>query len=270
MRRGRFAVELRVKLAIGGNQRGGAANDKGDLVIGVPLVGEDNYTCECSYVVLNGAESVIQSASDFVGLEALEVETHSLDPVGLAGADVPLLAAAGDFDLAAAQGLNIAHDGADTAVEQAKRQVLVAEQPALLAGLGSQPQDAGAAQALDAILQAELVILLAGIEGQLDVDLLALFERLAGGLAGRDDQEPDPPEAELVIGVLGADGKNLLDSVQDRLGEEGGAVGSLFDPAPNKLSTVLAFRRPSRSVSSMTFVRIMGGTPPKRTARLVH
>ena len=60
-----FAVELRVKLAIGGNQRGGAANDKGDLVIGVPLVGEDNYTCECSYVVLNGAESVIQSASDF-------------------------------------------------------------------------------------------------------------------------------------------------------------------------------------------------------------
>ena len=56
-------------------------------------------------------------------------------------------------------------------------------------------------------------------------------KRLAGGFLGGDDQELDLSEAELVVGVVGAEGEDLLDGRQDGLGDEGGAVGPLFDPA---------------------------------------
>ena len=46
-----------------------------------------------------------------------------------------MLAAGGDFDRAATQGLDIADDGADPAGEQAEREDLIAEQPALVARL---------------------------------------------------------------------------------------------------------------------------------------
>ena len=141
--RGGLGLEFAVELAIGGDQGAGAAHDEGDLVVGVALVDEEHDTCKCRDIVLNGAEGVIEPAGDLVGLEPLEVEAHGLDAVGLAGADVLLLAAGGDFDLAAAQGLDIADDGADPAVEQAKGEVLVAEQPALLASLGGHAEDAG-------------------------------------------------------------------------------------------------------------------------------
>ena len=107
---------------------------------------------------------MVETAGDLVGLEPLEVEAHGLDAVGLAGADVLLLAAGGDLDLAAAQGLDVADDGADAAVEQAKGEVFVAEQAALLAGLGGHAEDATAAQALDAMSEADLKVLRAGVE----------------------------------------------------------------------------------------------------------
>src|SRR5215470_7388018 len=172
---------------------------------------------------------LIEAACDLVGLEPLEVEAHGLDPVRLPGPDVLLLAAGGDLDPAAAQGPDIANDGPDPAVEQAERQVLVAEQAALLAGLGGRAEDAAASQALDAVGQADLIVLRAGIEREQDGDLLAGRQRLAGGLVGGDDQEPDPAEAEVVVGLLGSDGEDLLDGRQDGLGDEGGAVGPFLD-----------------------------------------
>ena len=65
----------------------------------------------------------------------------------------------------AAKGLDVADDGADAAVKQSERQVLIAEQPTLVAGLSGQAKDPGTTQALDAISEADLKILLAGIEG---------------------------------------------------------------------------------------------------------
>ena len=94
-----------------------------------------------------------------------EKETHGLHAVGLAGADVLLLSAGGNVDLAAAQVLDIADDGTEAAVEQAKGQVLVAEQPALFPCLRGDAEDAGTAQAIDAVIQANQIILLTGIEG---------------------------------------------------------------------------------------------------------
>ena len=127
--------------------------------------------------------------------------------------------------------LDIADDGAEAAVEQAKGKVLVAEQPALFPRLRGDAEDAGAAQAIDAMSEADLIVLLAGIEREQDGDLLAFVEGLAGGLVGGDDEEFDLAEAELVVGVVEAEGEDFLDGIKDGLGDEGGAVGTLLDPA---------------------------------------
>jgi hypothetical protein len=71
----------------------------------------------------------------------------------------------------------------------------------LVAGLGGEAEDAGAAQALDAMSQADLIDLLGSIKGARDRDLLALLQGLAGGFLGGADQELDLPQAELAIGV---------------------------------------------------------------------
>ena len=223
---GRFDPVFAVEFAVGRDQRAGAAHDEGDLVIAIALVGEKNDTCECRDVVLNATDCVIEPAGDLVGFEALDVESHGLDAVGLARADVLLLAAGGNGDVAATQGLDIADDGAEAAVEQAEGKVLVAEQPALFPRLCGDAEDAGAAQAVDAMIEADLIVLLAGIEREQDGDLLAFLERLAGGLVGGDDEQFDLAEAELVVGVVEAEGEDLLDGIKDGLGDEGGAVGT--------------------------------------------
>src|SRR5262249_10797151 len=206
---------------------------------------------------------------DLVGLETLEVEADGLDPVGLAGADVLLLAAGRDFDRAAAEGLDIADDGADPAVEQAEREVLIAEQPALIARLGSQAEDAGATQALDAMGQADLIILLGGIEGEPDRDLLALLQGLAGGFLGGDDQELDLSEAELAIGVVGVERVNLLDGGQDGLGDEWRAVGPLLNPAAKQIVESLGIE-PSLTEFLLKELGPHHGRHLRRETQLVH
>ena len=174
---------------------------------------------------------MVQTPGDLVGLQSLEIEAQGLNAMGLARSDVLLLAAGGNGDVAAAESLDIANDGTDPAVEKAKREILVAEQPALFACLRGYAEDAGTAQALDAVGQADLKILLAGIEREQDGDLLAFLQGFAGWLLSSDDQQFHLAEAELRRGVLGADGIHLLDSGQDRQGDEGGTVCTLFDPA---------------------------------------
>ena len=112
-----MAAKLLVELAIGSNQGWGAADDEGDLVGAIAFVGEDDDAGKGCHVVFDGAEGVVQGASDFLGLLALEEEAHGLDAVGLSRADVLLLAAAGDGQAATAESGNVADDGADTAVE---------------------------------------------------------------------------------------------------------------------------------------------------------
>src|SRR5262249_21721251 len=172
-RRG-LSREFAGELAVGSNEGVGAAHHEGDLVVSVALVGEDDDACKRINIVFNGAEGVIEPAGDLVGFEALKEEAHRLNPVGLGRSDVLLLAAGGDFDLAAAQGSDLADDRADPTVEQAEGEVLRAEQSSLVACLRRPAEDAGAAQALDAMSQADLIILLAGLEGEPDGDLLAL------------------------------------------------------------------------------------------------
>ena len=88
---------------------------------------------------------------------------------------------------------------------------------------------------LDAVSDAGAMILLSGVEGEPDGDLLAPLQGLAGGLAGGDDQELDLPEAESAVGVVGIEGVDLLDGLEDGLRDEGGAVGAVFDPATKQV-----------------------------------
>src|SRR5262249_41850454 len=147
-----------MEFPIGGDQGAGAADHEGDLVVGVAAVGEDHDAREGREVVLDGTEGMVEATGDLVGLEALEIEAYSLNAVSLSRADVPLLTAAGDVDAPFAEGLDIADDGADAAVEQSEGEVLIAEQTALIAGLGGEAEDAGAAQALDAVGDAGAII----------------------------------------------------------------------------------------------------------------
>ena len=52
---------------------------------------------------------MIETACDLVGLQSLEVKADGLDAVSLPGADVLLLAAAGDLDTSLPEGIDIAH-----------------------------------------------------------------------------------------------------------------------------------------------------------------
>jgi hypothetical protein len=142
-----------------------------------------------------------------------------------------LLSAVGDFKLATAQGLDITDNRTNPAVKQTKRQVLIAEQPALVASHSGQAEDAAMAQALDAMSQADFVIVLTGIDSELNGDFLALLERFAGRFIGRDHEKFDLSEAELVFGFVGANGEDFLDSRQNCLRDERRIVDTLFDTA---------------------------------------
>jgi hypothetical protein len=120
-------------------------------------------------------------------------------------------------------------------VEQAKGEILVAEQAALLARLGGDAEDAATTQAFDALSEADLKVLGTGVEGEQDGDLLASLQGLAGGFGGGDDQELDLSQVELAVGVVGVEGIDLLDGLEDGLRDERGAVGALFDPASKQV-----------------------------------
>ena len=226
---GGLTPELVKKLTIGDDQRAGAAHDEGDLVIAVPLADQERNTCERSDIVLYGTESVVEASGDFIGLQPLKVETDGLNTVCLARANVLLLAAAWNFDTSLPEGIDVADDGADPAIEETESKVLVTEQAVLIAGLGGHAQNACAAQAVDAVFDADLEVLHRIIEREPDSHLLALVQWLARGLGGIDDQELDLAEPELVIGIVRIESKDFLDDSQDGLGDEWGAVGSLFN-----------------------------------------
>jgi hypothetical protein len=149
--------------------------------------------------------------------------------VGLAGADVLLLAAAGHLEAALSEGVDIAYDCTNATIEQAEREVLVTEQAILVASLSGDAEDARSAQALNTVLKADVEVLLSIIEGEPDGNLLALIKGLAGTLGGVDDQELDLAEAELVVRVVGVESEDLLDDREDGLGDERWTVGSLLD-----------------------------------------
>jgi hypothetical protein len=191
--RTRLVLKVAVELAIGGDQGAGAAHDKRDLVISIALVHEDHNACKCRDIVFNRAEGVIQPPGNLIGLVPQKEETHRLDAVCLAGADILLLSAAGDFELTTAQGLDVTDDGTHAAVEQTEREVLVAEQSSLVASLSREAEDAGTAQALDSVSQTHLKIVLAGVEGEADGNFLALLQGLASGFLGGHDEKLDLP-----------------------------------------------------------------------------
>ena len=139
---GVLVLEFAVELAIGRDQGGGAVHDEGDLVVRVALVNEKDDTCKCRDVVFNRTERVVQPPRDLIGLVTQQKETHRLHPVGLARADILLLSAARNLELAA-QVLDIADDGTNAAVEETKGKILVAEQPSLVVCLGGQAEDSG-------------------------------------------------------------------------------------------------------------------------------
>jgi hypothetical protein len=232
---------LVVKLAISGDERARSTDNKGDLVIGITPADENNNTRKGCDVVLYGSEGMIQMAGDLVGLETLDLKAYGLNPMGLTRSDIVLLATGGDVQLVAADSLDIANYGTDPTVKQPKRQILVAEQLALFPSFPSDAQDTRAAQTLDSMSEAELKILLSGVKGEPDGDLLTLLQRFTGRLARGDNQEQDLTEAELPVVNLGFDGKDLFESLQNCLGDEGRAIGPLLDATSKHAVESLCF-----------------------------
>ena len=107
--------------------------NEGDLVIGVTLIDENHDTCKRRDIVLNRAQSVVQLPGDLIGLVTQKEKAHGLNAMGLAGPDILLLPTAGHLQVAAAQGLDIADDRSNSTIEETKRQILIAEQAALVA-----------------------------------------------------------------------------------------------------------------------------------------
>ena len=62
------------------------------------------------------------------------------------------------------------------------------QEAVLLASLAGHTEEACAAETDNAALAAELEVILAGIEGQGDGDLLTIVEGFAGGFGGCDDE----------------------------------------------------------------------------------
>jgi hypothetical protein len=110
---GALRTKLFVELTIGRDQGGGPVNDKCDLIGSITFVGEEDDTGEGSDIVLDGAEGVVESTGNLVGLLALEEEADGLHAMGLSGADVLLLAARGDLDAAPAQDGDVADQSAE-------------------------------------------------------------------------------------------------------------------------------------------------------------
>jgi hypothetical protein len=81
----------------------------------------------------------------------------------------------------------------------------------LVASHSGQAEDAATAQALNGVGQADLVIVLTGIESEPNGDFLALLERFAGRFLGRDHEKLDLSEAELVFGFVEANGEDGCD-----------------------------------------------------------
>jgi hypothetical protein len=230
-----FALEISKQLPVSGHQRAGTLDDERDFVIAVAFAREEDNTGKGGQVVFDRSQSVIETMGDLVRLEALQEQPNRLGAMGLSRSDVLLLATCGHLDAGAVQDLDVADDGAQGTVEQAEGEIFVREQAALLAGLGSQPQQARAAEPNNAATDSDLEIVLAGIESQTDRDLLTVIERLAGRFVGGDDQELDLAESELALDLLGIERKDFLGGLQDSMRDEGRAVGPGFDAATEQV-----------------------------------
>jgi len=170
-----------------------------------------------------------------VRFQVLEEEMDSLDAMGLAGSDVLLLATGGDHEVLLAEDVNVADDSAKATVEQAKSEILIGDEAALFAGFGGQAQDAGPAKADDAAATTDFEVVLAGIKGEANGDLLAVVEGFAGRFLGSDDQEFDLAKPELTVAGLGVKGKDFFGGLQDSFGDEGGTVGAGFNTAAEQV-----------------------------------
>jgi hypothetical protein len=130
-----------IELAVCGYQDTGASNDESDLVIAITVVCQQRDATEGSDVVLDRAEGMIKPLGNFASLAALEKELHCFHAVGLPGPDVLLLSPRRNDQAYVAEVFDVADDGSGAAVQQPIGEILVAEQPALLASLAAHPQD---------------------------------------------------------------------------------------------------------------------------------
>jgi len=159
--------------------------------------------------------------------------------MGLAWSDVLLLTTRRDFDVALTEDTDIADDGANAAVEQAEGEVFIAEQAALVAGFGRDPQNASAAQAVHAMGQADAVIFRTGIESEDNGNFLTLLQGFAGRLMSGHDENLDLTQTKRVVGILGGNRKDFLYGLQNHGGDEGRAISALLDLAAKEVVTRL-------------------------------
>jgi len=164
---------------------------------------------------------------------ALQIELHHLHAMAQRPAYIFLLGTEGHSDVLGSQRLQVATDGAQAAVEDAKGQVLGGQQGSLIQGFVGHAHDLPPAQSDRALWpllgEAVAVILLTSIEGQDDRHHLTLGQRLVARLVGRDGGHGQ---------LAGLDGLRLgkpgevdfLDQLGEGLGLELGAAQPFLGP----------------------------------------
>jgi hypothetical protein len=222
---GDFLGEALIRL----DQGGGAAKQEGDLQIVAPTAGEEDDATEGVKIVFDSPQGMIESTGNVLRLMSLEVELDGLDTMGLSWPDVLLLSATGNDETLASHLFNIADDGSFAAVEKAIGEVFVTEQGPLLASLGAESQDARASESFDALMESDLEVVVAGIEGQEDCGLLTLLERFSGGLVGGHGKKLHLPDTQVGMGMMGIDPEDFLHGTEDGAGHKGRTIRAFFN-----------------------------------------
>lgn len=221
--------------SVGFDQSSRTTQQEGDLGVVTSTLGQQHDASEGIEVVFNGLQGMIQAARDLLRFKPLKIKSDSLDTMRLSGPDVLLLSATGDDEFLFAEPLDIADDGAITAAEQPVGEVFVAEQSALLTGLGTQAEDTSAAEGVVALLMPDVHVVFSGVEGDQNGDFLTLRERLAGGFVGGYSEKLHLPDAEIGVAMMGVQSVDILGHVEDSSGHKRRAVGSFLNPPTKKV-----------------------------------
>jgi hypothetical protein len=110
-----------------------------------------------------------------------------------------------------------------------KGQILAREQTVLAEGFLTEIGDASAAEGGRALVEQELIVAVAAVEGQAYRDLAAVDEGLAGGLIGGHANQRDATRRRLDGGFSQEGRVNLFEKFQNARGLERGTIEAMLE-----------------------------------------
>lgn len=206
-------------------------DDTGNFIVAVAFSRQQNDPGEGVHVVFHGAERMDNAPGYFFIFQALEEKLHGFDPVILPRPHVLLLPAGGKADTTLADGIGIADNRSQAAIEQPVGKVLIAQQRSLLFCLGSHAQYPGLAQRLCAVSVADLLVIFARIECQKNGYLLALVNWFTGRFVFSDGQHFDLSDSMIACRGIPMEIIDIFSVLEYSFGDKWGAISTIFDSA---------------------------------------